>query len=124
MTNTIETPLTRNLFEVFGERDASKRAAAIAAIWAEDGIFIHPQGRFVGHEGVNRAVVQLYVKFPDFVFTAIGSSQAFHDIGRQAWGFGQPDKPPQVTGLDIVTVRDGRIAALFAFIDGPAGTHG
>lgn len=117
MTLTIETLLTRNLFDVFGERDASKRRAAIAAIWAKDGIFIDPQGRFVGHDGVNQAIERLHEMFPDFVFTAIGPPQAFHDIGRQAWGFGQLNMPPQVTGLDVVNVRDGRIVALFAFID-------
>jgi hypothetical protein len=123
MSDTTEILLTKNLFEVFGERDAAKRRAAIAAIWAEDGIFIDPEGRFVGHEGVNQSIVQLHKMFPDFVFTAIGPPQAFHDIGRQAWGFGPPNKPPQVTGLDIATVKDGRIAALYTFIEGPAGTH-
>jgi hypothetical protein len=124
MTDTTETLLTRNLFDVFGERDASKRRAAIAAIWADDGIFVDPHGRFIGHEALNQAVVRLYSMFPDFVFSTIGPLQAFHDIGRQAWGFGEADKAPQVTGVDIVTVRDGRITALYALIDPPAVTQG
>lgn len=83
-----------------------------------------PQGRVVEHEAVNQAVVWLYRMFPDVVFSAIGPPQTFHDIGRQAWDFGEADKASQVTGLDTVTVRDGRIAALYAFVDPPTVTQG
>ena len=53
MTNTTETVLRRTLFDVFGERDASKRRATIAGIWADDDLFVDPQARLVGHEAVN-----------------------------------------------------------------------
>jgi hypothetical protein len=39
MHNTIEDLLARNLLEVFSEPDAGKRRSAIAALWAEDGVF-------------------------------------------------------------------------------------
>ncbi len=48
-----------------------------------------------------------------------GAPQAFYDVGRQAWGHGPVGEPPKVTGLDVVTVRDGRIVVLYAFIDTP-----
>jgi ketosteroid isomerase-like protein len=115
----VEGLLRRNLLEIFGEPDAVKRRATIAAIWAEDGVFVDSHGRSVGHEALNKAVDQLYLRFPDSVFTAIGPPQAFHDVGRQRWGHGPPGGPRKVTGLDVVTVRDGRIAALFAFVDTP-----
>jgi hypothetical protein len=119
VTNTIENLLTRNLLEVFGERDAVKRRAAIAALWAEDGVFVDPFGRFVGYAMLNDAVSQLHAKFPGFIFVPIGAPQAFYDVGRLAWGHGRAGEPPKVTGLDVVTVRDGRISALYAFIDTP-----
>jgi hypothetical protein len=121
MPTQIETLLTRNLFEVFGERDATKRRATIAAIWANDGLFIDPHGRFVGNGSVDGAVADLHRMAPNFVFTVLGSPQAFHGIGRLAWGFGIPGKPPEVTGEDVITVKNGRIAALYTFIDEPAG---
>ena len=117
MANTIGNLLTRNLLEVFGERDAVKRRSVIAALWARDGVFADPYGRYVGYVELNDAVSQLHAKFPGFVFTPIGAPQSFYDVGRLAWGHGPVGEPPKVTGLDVVAVRDGRIVALSAFID-------
>ncbi len=64
MANTIENLLTRNLLEVFGERAAVKRRFAIAALWAEGGVFVDPYGRYVGYAALNDAVSQLHAKFP------------------------------------------------------------
>ena len=119
MANTTENLLTRNLLEVFGERDAVKRRFAIAALWAEDGVFVDPYGRYVGYTALNDAVSQLHAKFPGFVFAPIGAPQAFYDVGRLAWGHGPVGEPPKVTGLDVVTVRDSRIVVHYAFIDTP-----
>jgi hypothetical protein len=44
---------------------------------------------------------------------------SFYDVGRLAWGHGPVGEAPKVTGPDVITVRDGRIAALYAFIDTP-----
>jgi len=105
--------------EVFGEPDAMKRRSAIAALRAEDGVFADPHGRCVGYAALNDAVSRLHATFPGFVFTPIGAPQAFYDVGRQAWGHCPVGEPPKVTGLDAVTVRDGRIVMLYAFIDTP-----
>jgi len=123
MPEKTETLLTRNLFQVFAERDAAKRHATIAEIWAKDGLLVDPHGRFVGHEAVEAAVGKLHQAHPDFVFTVSGPPQAFNGIGRLAWGLGLPGKPPEITGLDILTVQDGRIAALYVFLDAPAATR-
>ena len=119
MANTIENLLTRNLLEVFGEQDAAKRRSAIAALWHEDGVFADPHGRYVGYAALNGAVSQLHARFPGFVFRPTGAPQSFYDVGRLAWGHGPVGEPPKVTGLDVITVRDGRIVALYAFIDTP-----
>jgi hypothetical protein len=37
MMETVEQLLLRNLADVFGEADSSKRTKAIASIWAQDG---------------------------------------------------------------------------------------
>ena len=119
MDSTIEDLLARNLLEVFGEPDERKRRSAIAALWAEDGVFADPHGRYVGYAALNDAVSQLYAKFPDFVFTPVGAPQVFYDVGRQAWGHGPVGEAPKIVGLDVAIVRDGRIVALYAFIDTP-----
>jgi SnoaL-like domain len=119
MDHTVENLLLRNLLDIFGESDAAKRHSAIAALWAADGVFADPHGRYVGYAAINDAVSQLHKRFPGFVFTPIGSPQSFFDVGRQAWGHGPAGEPPKVTGLDVVISRHGRIVALYAFIDTP-----
>ncbi len=122
MANAVADLLTRNLHSVFGETDPAKRRAAIAEIWTEDGLFVDPHGRGVGREALDGAVEQLHAQFPGFVFAAVGEPQAFFEVGRLAWAHGPAGAPPKVTGVDVVTVRGGRIAALYTFIDPPAGS--
>jgi hypothetical protein len=45
--------------------------------------------------------------------------QAVQDGGRLAWGSGPPGEAPRYTGLDVIVVRDGKIAALYVFLDAP-----
>jgi hypothetical protein len=110
--------LRRNLLEVFGERDATKRAAVIAEIYVDEPVCVDPHGATVGRAGLVATVEGLQARFPDFVFTQLGRPDAHHDIGRLAWGYGPPGAAWAVTGLDVVLVEDGRIARLYTFLDG------
>jgi hypothetical protein len=120
LTQAIETLLRRNLHDVFGERDAALRRRAIEELIAEDCVFFDPHGRHVGRAALGAAVAALQARFPDFVFTEI-MVQALDETGRLHWGFGPPGAPPRVTGLDVIVVRDGIVAALYTFLD-PAKT--
>ena len=117
MSTTIETLLTRNLHEVFGERDPVRRAAAIRDLFAPDAVFSDPHGRQVGHEALEAAVAALQAKLPDYVFTEIGGPDVLQDSGRLAWAFGPLDDRLRITGLDVIVVEAGRIAALHTFLD-------
>jgi hypothetical protein len=117
MSENITSLLTRNLHEVFGERDATRRRATIAALFTEDVAFADPYGHHTGHEALDRQAGDLLARSPDWVFQAIGAAQGVQDAGRLAWGFGPPGEPPRVTGLDVILVRQGRIAVLYTFLD-------
>jgi hypothetical protein len=119
MSTTIETLLTRNLHEVFGERDPAKRAATIQALYSPDIVFSDPHGRQVGHRALEQAVATLQARLPDHVFTEIGGPDMLQDSGRLAWAFGPPEDPRRITGLDVIVVEAGRIAALYTFLDAP-----
>ena len=69
-----------------------------------------------GHAALDAAVAALQARFPDFVFSEL-SVQALPESGRLHWGFGPPSAPPRVTGLDVILVRDGKIATLLTFLD-------
>src|SRR6476646_7964848 len=46
-----------------------------------------------------------------------GEPQALHNGGILAWGSGPKGEAPDYTGLDVVIVRDGKIAALYGFLN-------
>jgi hypothetical protein len=117
MSDSIEKLLVRNLHEVFGERDPTRRTTAIEAIFDRDCVFSDPRGRHVGHSGLESAIVALQAQFPDHIFSQIGSVDALQDSGRLVWAFGPPHQPRRITGLDVAVVNAGRISALYTFLD-------
>ena len=110
------TLIKRNLHEVFGERDAEKRAQAIAQLWTEDGVFMDHGGKSHGRDELDRAVAALHERFPGYVFSELGPVDLLPESGRLAWSYGPPGEVP-IKGVDVVVVRDGRIALLLTFLD-------
>ena len=119
MSDIIESLLLRNLQEVFGENDPTRRRAAIEKLYTEDCTAFLAIGRYVGHAALDRVAGELRASHPSFVYTPHRRPQAVQDGGRLAWGSGPPSEPPRYTGLDVIIVRDGKIAALYVFLDSP-----
>jgi hypothetical protein len=117
MDDIIRSLLTRNLQEVFGEPDAARRQAAIADLFTEDVVFADPHGHHIGHAALDRQVAELLGRSPGWVFQVTGPVQAVQDAGRLSWGFGPPGEPPRVTGLDVIVMRENKIARLYTFLD-------
>ena len=119
MSDIIETLLLRNLQEVFGEGDLARRRAAIEELYTEDCTVLLPIGRYVGRAALDRVAGELRASHPSFVYTPHRPPQAVQDGGRLAWGSGPLGEPPRYTGLDVIVVRDGKIATLYVFLDPP-----
>jgi hypothetical protein len=117
MCDRIEQLLLRNLREVFGEGDAARRRAAIEELYTEDCVLYVPPGIFAGAAALDKFAGDLRATHPHFVYTPHGEPQALHNAGRLAWGSGPRGQPPNYTGLDVVIVREGKIAALYVFLD-------
>jgi hypothetical protein len=116
---SIETLLNRNLPEVFGEGDPARRRAAIEELYTEDCVLYAPPGTFVGHDALDKFAGDLRATHPHFVYTPHGTAQVLHNSGRLAWGSGPKDKTPAYTGVDFIIARDGKIAALYVYLDAP-----
>ncbi len=116
MPNTIETLLRRNLYDVFGERDAKKRREAIAELWTEDCVFIDHSGKTQGRDELDRVVAALHRRFPSHVFSELGPVDLLHESGRLAWSYGRPGQEP-VKGVDVALVRNGQISLMLTFLD-------
>ena len=118
-TDRIHELLHRNLQEVFGEGDAKRRRAAIDELWTENAALYVPPGVFVGRDAIDKFAGELRATHPHFVYTPIGEPQALHNAGRLAWTSGPRGEAPDYTGWDVIIVEDGRIAALYVFLDQP-----
>lgn len=111
-TNTVSDLLSANLHEVFGNRDAASRRAAIERIYTEDVEFTDPEGVSTGRDALEDKARALLERVPPtFRFTEDGERYASAGNGALAWAFG-PEGEPAARGIDIITVREGRIAAL------------
>jgi SnoaL-like domain len=117
MSDRIYELLHRNLQEVFGEGNAARRRAAIEELYTEDCVLYAPPAIFAGPGALDKFAGDLRATHPHFVYTPRGEAQALHNAGRLAWGSGPPGAPPNYTGLDVIIVRDGKIAALYVFLD-------
>jgi hypothetical protein len=101
-----------NLHDVFAERDDDRRRAAIAVVYTDDVVFTDPDGSVSGHVALDQKVRSLLERTPGFVFTEVGPLYSSAENGCQAWQFGPDGAPPVVRGVDIASIRDGRISAL------------
>ena len=117
MNDRIHELLHRNLQEVFGEGDALRRRAAIDELYTEDCVLYVPPGTVVGRKALDKFAGDLRATHPYFAYTPHGETQALHNAGRLAWGSGPPGEAPEYTGMDVIIVRDGKIAALYVFLD-------
>jgi hypothetical protein len=117
MSKKIHELLHRNLQEVFGEGDAARRRAAIEELYTDDGVLYAPPGVFVGHNALDKFAGDLRATHPHFVYVPLGAPQALHNAGRLAWASGPRGGKPDYTGMDVIIVRDDKIAALYVFLD-------
>ncbi|WP_291048734.1 nuclear transport factor 2 family protein [Herbiconiux sp.] len=115
---TVSELLAANLHDVFGNRDPESRRAAIEASFAADVVFTDPEETVEGWDALEAKAAGLLDGAPaDFVFADDGLAYVSADTGVQAWTFG-PSGAPVARGVDIITVRDGRITELLTLLHG------
>jgi len=107
-----------HLSRVFGDRDGSRRLSALQEIYAEDASLFEPDATATGYEAISGAVEALHTRLPpSFVFTAAGPAVGHNGVARLHWRAGPRDGPAAVTGTDVAWVENGRIKALYVFVD-------
>src|SRR6201987_6098191 len=106
MAERIHELLLRNLQEVFGEGDPTKRRSAIKELYTDDCVLY----KFAG---------DLRATHPHFAYAPHAAPQALQNAGRLKWGSGPRGGVPAYTGEDVIIVRDEKVAALYVFLDSP-----
>jgi SnoaL-like domain len=120
MSYSISTLLLRNLRDVFGENDPARRRAAIDEIYNEDCVFYDPKsGAHRGRDEIHRIAGVIKATHPDFQYQPLEPPEELGDGGRVKWTSGTPGKKPAYAGTDFLIARNGRIAAVYLFFDGP-----
>ena len=118
MSNSISTLLIRNLHEVFGENEPARRCAVIDEIYTEDGVFYDPsRGVYRGRDEIDRIAGAIRATHSDFQYQSIAEAEELDNAGRLQWVSGRPGEAPAYAGTDFIIARDGKIAALYLFLD-------
>jgi hypothetical protein len=115
MTDTIPDLLEQVLL-VFGERDDLARRAAIDRIFTADVVFSDAEGVAQGRDALDVKAKGILDEAPEFVFAETGPAREAQDLGLRTWGFGPAGQDPVVTGIDVITVVDGRVATLHTLL--------
>lgn len=112
--------LRANLNRAFNERDADRRAAAIAELYVTDPVMYEPDSIVQGRAAISDVAGNLLMQFgPDFVFVPGAPAVGHHGLAVLRWHAGPRDGPPAVTGTDAAEIVDGRIARLWVLLDPP-----
>src|SRR6202051_2042817 len=98
----VDALMHANMARVFGERNAGRRRAALAELYAEDAILYDPETVATGRDAISAAVDALLRSLPpDFVFTAAGPAVGHNGAARLFWRAGPPGGPVAGTGTDV-----------------------
>jgi hypothetical protein len=80
-------------------------------------------GERVGGEQTAQIAIALLADTAKLVLTpgssVRGAPQVLHNSARLAWGSGPKGETPVYTGVDFIITRDGKIAALYVYLDSP-----
>lgn len=110
--------LRSNLERVFSERDASKRAAAVAELFVAEPVMYEPDNVVTGRAAISDVAGRLLEQFgPTFNFAASAPAVGHHGMGSLRWQAGPKDGPVIVTGTDVAEVENGRISRLWVLLD-------
>lgn len=105
-------------FALWNDQNPSHWAAQLPQVYTPDLYLADYQGTAKGYDGVMALLQRVQQQHPGFTFTPQPITWN-HDLGRVTWYFGPQDNPKLVSGEDIFTLRDGRLASLHVFINQP-----
>jgi len=106
-----------SLDQVWNQRDPVKRIAALERIYLPDAILYEAEREVRGLAAISAAVEAVLADLPpDFRFEPLGSAAGHHGIAIARWE-GRSGDAVLVTGEDVATISEGRIAALHVFLD-------
>ncbi|RZJ73038.1 nuclear transport factor 2 family protein [Flavobacterium sp.] len=118
MENEIAELVEKNLRQVWAQRDASERIKIIESLYSADAKLFEEGHQTSGYEAINDAVTNVLQNFPqEFTFFLLRPIAVNGNMAKTSWGIGSDLQAPVATGIDITLVEDGKIKALYVFLD-------
>ncbi|MDY3554540.1 nuclear transport factor 2 family protein [Gemmata sp. JC717] len=118
LASDYEQLMQSNLAAVFSEADPSARMQAIEALYSAAPTLYEPGGVVQGRQAISDTVGRLLASLPTgFAFTVAGPTVGHHDVCCVRWRGGPRDGSALITGSDVAQIEDGKIRALYVFID-------
>jgi hypothetical protein len=106
-----------NLLEVFNERDAQTRAAAIDRTYTEDVRWTDDDGVTVGRTALATKAELLQRQLGDLQFRADGPVQQTLGFGYLAWNLVNPvDEAVVGRGFDVALISEERVGHLYTVL--------
>ncbi|NID05868.1 SnoaL-like domain-containing protein [Luteibacter jiangsuensis] len=121
LDRTIVDKLVKNYVGMLNDRDATSRAKTIDACYTYETVFNDPEGLIEGKAALNTLVGKLQATNKNFEFRVTGAVTIQNGAVRVPWSFGPAAQPKKITGEDILTIIDGKIAGTTVFLNG--GPH-
>jgi hypothetical protein len=117
MTET--TALVERYITAWNADSAESRAAAVDAVWAEDGGYTDPLVSVRGRERIAAVLAGAHDQFAGFVFRLAGAVDAHHDTARFTWELvPATGGEALVVGFDVVSLdKEGKIRDVYGFLD-------
>ena len=122
MAETIIELMEANLLEVFNERDAQRRGAAIERTYAPNVRWTDDEGIVVGRGALDTKAIALQSQLEGLVFTKAGPVHQTLGFGYLAWELGPDGGESVATGFDVAIVRDGVISELYTVVTTQSGS--
>ncbi|GAC1384327.1 MAG: nuclear transport factor 2 family protein [Acidimicrobiales bacterium] len=107
----------------WNERDAARRREALDALWSDDASYTDPLVTARGTDEIDATIAAVQGQFPTFAFRLAGAVDGHHGQCRFGWELGPYGADAPVAGFDVAVLGDdGRIQAVFGFLDRVPGT--
>jgi hypothetical protein len=106
----------------YGEPDDTRRAEAVAKLWAPDGSLIDPPFDGTGHEAIAGMGAILQQHYADHTFRRTTAVDGHHGVVRYGWELVSLDGDVVLSGTDVADIGDdGQLRRVVGFF-GPIPT--
>jgi SnoaL-like domain len=115
--------VVQRYIDAWNETEPVRRRAVVAEVFAEDALYTDPLASVRGHAEIDQLIGAAQAQFGGFIFGLAGPVDAHHNQARFTWQLSAPNsQDPLVVGFDVAVLDNGRIRAVYGFLDKvPAG---